>query len=57
MACAAAVHVDVRPVTVPWVQVVNSAAASDSGVQPEADGKTVWFELVVSTGAGTASVP
>ncbi|MBC7639245.1 MAG: ATP-binding protein [Rhodoferax sp.] len=33
------------------------ALASDSGVQTEADGKTVWFELVVPTGAGTVSAP
>lgn len=31
--------------------------ASDSGVQTDADGKTVWFELVVPTVAGTASAP
>ncbi|MBC7640080.1 MAG: ATP-binding protein, partial [Rhodoferax sp.] len=31
--------------------------ASDSGVQTEADGKTVWFELVVPTGAGMVSAP
>ncbi len=27
--------------------------ASDSGVETDADGKTVWFEIVVSEGTGT----
>lgn len=29
--------------------------ASDSGVQIDADGKTVWFELAVPPGSGTVS--
>ena len=27
--------------------------ATDSGVQAEPDGKTVWFELAVPSGSGT----
>ena len=37
------------------LQIVR-ALASDTGVQAEPDGKTVWFELVVPPGAGPVAV-